>query len=69
MGATAERTADAVLYTFCEPALCSQVRREFMRKALHNLTPILPTTACHQRNYIETHCRFIAQKKSLDQRE
>jgi hypothetical protein len=48
----------AVLHTFCEPSLCRQVHREFMRSALRDLTLIIPTTACHQRNYVETYSRF-----------
>ena len=42
----------AVLSTFREPSLCRQVHREFMRNAVLDLTPIIPATACHQRNYI-----------------
>src|SRR2546425_2851370 len=28
-----------------------------MRSALLDLTPIIPVTACHQRNYVETYSR------------
>ena len=48
----------AVLWTFREPSLCHHVRREFMRNALLDFTPILPTTVCHQRNYVETYSRY-----------
>jgi hypothetical protein len=48
----------AVLSTFREPSLCRQVHREFMRNAVLDLTPIIPATACHQRNYIERYSRF-----------
>ena len=36
-----------VLWTFCEPSLCRHVRREFMRNAWLDFTPIIPATACH----------------------
>src|SRR5438093_7560971 len=50
-----------VLWTFREPSLCRHVRRELMRNALRDFTPIIPTTACHQRNYVETYSRFIGE--------
>jgi hypothetical protein len=34
------------------------VRRELMRNVLSDFTPIIPATACHQRNYVETDSRF-----------
>src|SRR2546422_3515342 len=37
--------------------LCSHVHRELMRSALLDLTPIIPATACHQRNYVERYSR------------
>jgi hypothetical protein len=37
----------AVLWTFREPSLGRHVHREFMRKAVLNVTLIIPTTACH----------------------
>src|SRR5713101_5933255 len=49
----------AVLYTFRESSLCRQVHREFMRSALLDVTPIIPATACHQRNYVERYSRCI----------
>jgi hypothetical protein len=45
----------AVLCPFRTPSLWRDVHREFMRNALLDLNPILPTTACHQRNYVETY--------------
>jgi len=48
----------AVLWTFRQPSLCRRVRRELMRNALLDFTPIIPTTVCHQRNYVETYSRF-----------
>ena len=47
----------AVLWTFREPSMGRHVHREFMRSALLDLTPIIPATACYQRNYVETYCR------------
>src|SRR5713101_2073544 len=48
----------AVLGTFREPSLCRHEHRELMRNAVLDLTPIIPTTACHQRNYVERYSRF-----------
>src|SRR5438093_4930048 len=47
----------AVLWTFREPYLCRHVRRALMRNVLLDFTPILPATACHQRNGAETYSR------------
>jgi len=49
----------AVLWTFREFSLCRHVRRELMRNAWLDFTPIIPITACHQRNYVETYSRYI----------
>jgi hypothetical protein len=46
-----------VLWTFREPSQCRHVRREFMRNTWRDFTPIIPTTACHQRNDVETYSR------------
>src|SRR6266851_2407300 len=46
------------LCTFGAPSICHQVYRELMRNTLLDLTPIILTTACHQRNYVETYSRF-----------
>src|SRR5437899_1650110 len=48
----------AVLWTFREPSLGRHVRRELLRNALLDCTPIIPATACHQRNDVETYSRF-----------
>jgi hypothetical protein len=48
----------ALLYTFREPSLGRHVHRELMRSALLDLTPIIPATACHQRNYVERYSRY-----------
>src|SRR6266446_5506303 len=47
----------AAFWTFCKPSLCRQGHREFMRNALLDVTPIVPATAYHQRNYVETYSR------------
>src|SRR6266851_5926949 len=60
-GLSARRMA-AVLYTFRAPSLCRQGHREFMRSAWLDLTPIIPATACHQRNYVERYSRFMRRE-------
>jgi hypothetical protein len=37
-----------VLWTFRRPSICRPVPRQFMRNESRDLTPIMPTTACHQ---------------------
>ena len=49
----------AVLWTFREPSLCRRVHRALMRNALLDYTPIIPATACHQSNYVETYSRSM----------
>jgi hypothetical protein len=49
----------AVLWTFREPSLGRHVRRELLRNAVLDFTPIIPATACHQRNYVERYSRFM----------
>src|SRR5215475_14788465 len=34
------------------------VHRELLRSVVLDLTPIISTTACHQRNYVERYSRF-----------
>ena len=34
-----------------------------MRRAVRDVTPITPTTACHQSNNVETYRRFPRQQK------
>src|SRR5262245_62434416 len=55
-GLSARRMVE--LWTFHEPSLCRHVRRELMRNALLDFTPIIPATACQQRNYVETYSRY-----------
>jgi hypothetical protein len=55
----------AVLWTFRAPSLCRHVPHELMRNAALNLTLIIPTTACHQRNYVERYSRYRATDKYL----
>ncbi len=47
----------AVFCTFRRPTLCRHVHRQLMRNELLDLTTIVPTTACRQRNYVETYSR------------
>ena len=47
----------AVLSTFREPSLCRQVHHECMRSAVLDVTPTIPTTACHQRNSVARYRR------------
>ena len=48
-----------VVCPFRRPSLCRPVHRQFMRNALLDLTTIVPTIACHQRDDVETYSRFI----------
>ena len=50
----------AVLSTLREPSLGRHLHREFMRSAGLDLLPIIPATACHQRNDIERYSRYKA---------
>ena len=62
-GLSARRMAG--LSTFCEPFLCRHVHREFMRSTSLDLTPIIPATACHQRNYIERYSRSMGTHRRI----
>ena len=42
------------------------VPRQFMRNELLDLTTILPATAYHQRNYVETYSKFTQPPKTLE---
>jgi hypothetical protein len=55
----------AVSWTFRVRALCRHVRREFLRNALPDFTPITPATACHHRNDVETYSRFTFRRAIL----
>ena len=48
----------AVFCPFRKPSLCRHVHRELLRSALLDLTPIVPATAYHHRNYVETYSRY-----------
>jgi len=48
----------AVWWTFREPTLCRHMRRECMRHAWRDVTPIISTTACHQSNDAERYRRY-----------
>ena len=47
----------SVLWTFRLLSLCRHVHRQIMRNELPTFTTIVPTTACRQRNYVETYSR------------
>src|SRR5215813_9162714 len=49
----------AVLWTFREPSLCRRVHRALLRNAWLDYTSIIPATACHQSNYVETYSRSM----------
>src|SRR5262252_2345557 len=51
----------AVLCTFRRPSICRPMHRPFMRNELLDVTTIVPATACHQRNYIDTYSRYILE--------
>src|SRR5262249_24900909 len=48
----------AVWYTFGKPVLRRHVHCAFMRSALLDMPPIMPTTACRQRNDVERYRRY-----------
>ncbi len=48
----------AVFCTFRKPSRCRHVHRELLRSALLDVTPIVPATAYHHRNYVETYSRY-----------
>jgi hypothetical protein len=50
----------AVLLRFRGPSLGRHVPHELLRNAVLHLTLIVPTTACHQRNYAQRYSRFNA---------
>jgi hypothetical protein len=49
---------EAVFCTFRNSSMCRLGHRECMRNALLDLTPIVPATAYHQRNNVETYSRY-----------
>jgi len=56
-GAALSRAADGGVVYIPRALSVSPCGREFMRNALLAFTPIIPATACHQRNYFETYSR------------
>ena len=48
--------------TFRRPSMCRPVLCQFMRNESLDLTTIVPATACHPRNYVETYSRFNRDK-------
>src|SRR2546422_10505940 len=55
----------AVLCAFRRLSRCRPVHRQLTRNALHDLTTIVPATACHQRNYVETYSRSTGWTKNV----
>src|SRR2546425_13163360 len=51
----------AVLCAFRRLSRCRPVPRQLTRNELLDLTTIVPATACHQRNYVETYSRSKRQ--------
>ena len=47
----------AVWWTFRAPSLGRQAHRELLRCVWLDVPPIMPATACHQRNYVERYSR------------
>ena len=50
----------AVLSTLREPSLGRHEHRAFLRSAVLDGPPLIPATACHQSNDVETYRRFSA---------
>src|SRR5712691_1762310 len=48
-----------VFGTFRMLSSCRHVHRQLMRNELPDCTTIIPATACHQRNYVETYSRSM----------
>jgi hypothetical protein len=55
-GLSARRMAG--LSTFRTLSLCRHVHHKLLRSAVLDVTPKIPATACHQRNYVERYSRF-----------
>src|SRR2546426_9361819 len=56
----------AVWCPFRRLSMCRLVHHQLTRNALLDLTTIVPTTACHQRNYVETYSRYSVEEKNGD---
>ena len=48
----------AVLWTCRAPFLGRHMRRELLRNASFDFTPIIPSTHCQQSNYVERYSRY-----------
>jgi len=55
----AERVADGGVVYVSRARSASPSVRVLMRRAWLDLTPIIPTTICHQSNYVERYSRCI----------
>jgi hypothetical protein len=53
----------AVLSTFRRPSMRYPVHRQLMRNELLDMTPIIPATYCHQRNYVGTYSRYMRSQR------
>jgi hypothetical protein len=58
-----------VFCPFRMPSMCRQVHRPFMRNELPALTTTVPTTACRQRNYVETYSKYRSSENKLEIRD
>ena len=52
----------AMVATSREPSRCRPVHHALVRNVLRDVTPILPTTAFHQRNDVETYSRLSVRR-------
>jgi hypothetical protein len=55
----------AMLSTFRAPSLCRHVHRALWRSVWLDVTPIIPATACHQRNYVGRYSRYNSRQGHL----
>jgi hypothetical protein len=61
-----------LMEVFCPcrmPSLCRQVHRQFMHNKLPAFATIVPTTACRQRNYVETYSGYRSSENKLEIRD
>src|SRR6266446_710722 len=51
----------AVFCPFRRPSTRRPVHRQLLRNELLDLSPSVPITTCHQRNYVETYSRYMSR--------
>ena len=56
----AARAVDGGVVDFRRPSLCRSVHCQLLRNEWLDLTTIIPTTDCHQRNYVEAYSRSMS---------